>query len=294
MADSDVLAELHLGQTLRNSDDGLQLPDGDGDGGLVLLHGLANGNVVVLQDLGGLRGEARAAAPLAVLDVLAELQDRERALALLHDLPLVQIAHVLCKIVVALRVTHVTDKEHHVEPRQDGRLEVHLVGGVAEVVVGPKARVRSGQHRAPRVQHRGDASLRDGDGLLLHGFVDGHPVLDIHLVELVNTDDAGVSKHHGATLQRETILVRDDGRSQTSSTGTLAAGVYRDGGGLLGKLQELALGRSWVAEQQHVDVTAHARAVRHLLAGPSKEQASNRLLHVLNDVLGARADRGRD
>jgi hypothetical protein len=34
------------------------------------------------------------------------------------------------------------------------------------------------------VEHGCDAGLRDGDGLLLHGFVYRHPVLVPHLIEL--------------------------------------------------------------------------------------------------------------
>jgi hypothetical protein len=34
------------------------------------------------------------------------------------------------------------------------------------------------------VEHGGDAGLSDGDGLLLHGFVDRYPVLVPHLIEL--------------------------------------------------------------------------------------------------------------
>lgn len=30
------------------------------------------------------------------------------------------------------------------------------------------------------------SSLGDADGLLLHGFVDGHLVLEVHLVKLIN------------------------------------------------------------------------------------------------------------
>lgn len=31
-----------------------------------------------------------------------------------------------------------------------------------------------------------DSSLGDADGLLLHGFMDGHLVLEVHLVKLIN------------------------------------------------------------------------------------------------------------
>ena len=40
------------------------------------------------------------------------------------------------------------------------------------------------QVRHPPVKHGGDASLGNGDGLLLHSFMDGHPVLISHLIKL--------------------------------------------------------------------------------------------------------------
>ena len=48
-----------------------------------------------------------------------------------------------------------------------------------------------------------DASLGNGDGLLLHGLVDGHLVLHVHLVEFVDAADAVVGQHQGARLDAE-------------------------------------------------------------------------------------------
>ena len=53
-----------------------------------------------------------------------------------------------------------------------------------------------------------DAGLCDGDGLLLHGLVDGDLVLDVHLVELVNAADAIVSQHQGTGLDRKLVVLR--------------------------------------------------------------------------------------
>ena len=43
--------------------------------------------------------------------------------------------------------------------------------------------------RAPGLERSHDAGLRNGDGLLLHGLVDGGPVGVVHLVELVDQTD---------------------------------------------------------------------------------------------------------
>eukprot|EP00406_Dinophysis_acuminata_P075906 CAMPEP_0179246324 /NCGR_PEP_ID=MMETSP0797-20121207/19037_1 /TAXON_ID=47934 /ORGANISM="Dinophysis acuminata, Strain DAEP01" /LENGTH=331 /DNA_ID=CAMNT_0020953913 /DNA_START=43 /DNA_END=1036 /DNA_ORIENTATION=- len=173
VADVDVLPQLHLREALRDPDDGLELTHGDGDRGLLLLHGRTDGDIVVLQDLARLRREPGGAVAPAVGDILPELPDVQRALALILDLALVQARHVLREVVVAVGVTDILDEEQHVETREDGGLEVHLVGRVREVVVGAEPRVGRGEHAAPRVQHRGDPRLRDGDRLLLHGLVDG-------------------------------------------------------------------------------------------------------------------------
>ena len=61
-------------------------------------------------------------------------------------------------------------------------------------------RVGGSQHGGPGLEHGGDAGLGDGDGLLLHGLVDGYAVLRPHLVKLINADHAIVCEHHGASL----------------------------------------------------------------------------------------------
>ena len=52
-----------------------------------------------------------------------------------------------------------------------------------------------------------DAGLGDGNGLLLHGLVDGDLVLHIHLVKLVDAADAVVCQHQGAGLYAEIVRV---------------------------------------------------------------------------------------
>jgi hypothetical protein len=53
-------------------------------------------------------------------------------------------------------------------------------------VVSSTDRVSSGDDGAPGLERSDDAGLRNGDGLLLHGFVDGGAVSVVHLVELVD------------------------------------------------------------------------------------------------------------
>ena len=48
-----------------------------------------------------------------------------------------------------------------------------------------------------------DASLGNGNGLLLHGFVNSNLILHIHLVELVNTANTVVSEHECTSFDTE-------------------------------------------------------------------------------------------
>jgi hypothetical protein len=70
-------------------------------------------------------------------------------------------------------------------PRHDGcgKLDV-LLERLAPVVLAVDG-VGGGQDAGARIQRGLHARLRDRDGLLLHGLVYGHLVVQVHLVELV-------------------------------------------------------------------------------------------------------------
>ena len=107
-----------------------------------------------------------------------------------------------------------------------------------------------------------DTSFGNGNSLLFHGLVDSHLIFGVHLVKLIDQADASVSQHQRAALQRP--LARDgvfrDGGGEPHGARTLAGGVHCTRGRGLGVLEELRLRRTWVTDQQHVDVTpAHAR-----------------------------------
>ena len=106
------------------------------------------------------------------------------------------------------------DDEDEVETRQDGGLQVDVLRRRLHVVVAARRRVGGGHHGRARVEHRGDARLGDGDGLLLHRLVDCHAILRSHLVELVDAHHTAVCQHHRAPLQ---VRLRDKThRSETS------------------------------------------------------------------------------
>ena len=57
-------------------------------------------------------------------------------------------------------------------------------------VVATRDGVGSSQDGCASVECGLDASLGDGDGLLLHGFVDGHLIPHVHLVKLIDAAHA--------------------------------------------------------------------------------------------------------
>lgn len=184
---------------------------------------------------------------------------------------------------VPLLVVLVFDDEDHIETRQNGGHEVDVVLPLC-VVPAAVHGVSRCQHRAARVQGGGDASLgvgwgvhvlslpsghwehsvflifikkkphlSDGDGLLLHGLVDRHPVILSHLknkpglvfntevwncsasqlttsfylVKLIDADDSAVGQHHGSPLHDESsgAGVPQHRGGQTSCTAALPGGV---------------------------------------------------------------------
>jgi hypothetical protein len=53
-----------------------------------------------------------------------------------------------------------------------------------------------------------DPRLRDGHGLLLEGLVDRDAIVLIHLVELVDADDAAIGNHHRPGLEAPLARLR--------------------------------------------------------------------------------------
>mmetsp|Transcript_120074 Transcript_120074/g.209026 ORF Transcript_120074/g.209026 Transcript_120074/m.209026 type:complete len:407 (+) Transcript_120074:575-1795(+) len=253
--------EVHLREAFSDPDDGLQLADGDGDGPFVvamcpvgdLIGVLLCLHVEILKGLFGIGVQPREALVFAIIDVRLEGVDVEQLVVPLllqclllrrgYVARLVDVDDVLGKGHVTLRVPGIKDFEDEVETCQNCTLEVQLVLGGPQGVVGAETGVGSGQHGGPGVQDGRDACLGDGDGLLLHGLVDGHLVVAPHLVELVDAHDAPVCQHQGASLQVELALpVTDDGGGETGGAAALPGGVHPDGRHLVGVLQELALG----------------------------------------------------
>ena len=85
------------------------------------------------------------------------------------------------------------------------------------LVISSVDRVGSSEDGGACIEGSGDASLGDGDRLLLHDLVDRSAVLFLHLVKLVDAADAHVSQHQGTPFQDylSRVLVSHNCRGQT-------------------------------------------------------------------------------
>ena len=116
-----------------------------------------------------------------------------------------------------------------------------------------------------------------------------------HLIELVNHANAAVRENERAALERPLARRRvfvHRGR-QTHRGGALARRVHRPRSGLLDVLEELRLGRPGVAEQEHVNVPAHAVLAVDVLFAPAEERHGDGHLDVRRAEDGRR-NRRRD
>ena len=274
-----VVAQVHARRRLRHPNERLDVSDGDAHAARV---GLAAQLGVHLRDLPLVHVvELRLGVLARVRDVLAEqrLVDhvgvlvaprrlaREQHLSRPRVVPLVRVHHKLREALILDGVDLVLDDADAVEAREDGLGELHILGEGDGGVVAALDGVGGGDHRAPRAQRRGDPSLGDRDGLLLHGLVDRGAVGVVHLVELVDQADALVGEHERAAferpLARHRLLVHR--RRQTDGRGSLAGGEDGARRRLLDVLEELRLGRARITEEEHVDVATDAVLAVHIL-----------------------------
>merc|ERR1719499_2572044 len=115
--------------------------------------------------------------------------------------------------------------------------------------------------------------------------MDGHTVVDVHLIKLIDANNAAIGKNHRTTFKSKSFLVSDDGGCQPCCARAFAACVHGNWGCFFSELQELTLSGARISQEEHVDVSSHARAIGKILARTSEQQASQRSLHILDDVL---------
>ena len=195
----DPLAEAGAGARLREADDRLELAGRDGHGGARGFARLPDLEVLGLDRLHGLRGHHRG-EPLRVGDVLSEEHRLEVGRVrfrvfdvLVEDLlslrpPPAPLPYemapedVLRHVPITLRLGVVDEGENNVEPRQQSRGKIDLLGDELRFVEPSELRVGGREDRAPRLQDRGDSRLRDADSLLLHRLMDCGTILRVHLL----------------------------------------------------------------------------------------------------------------
>lgn len=175
--------------------------------------------------------------------------------------------------IVILILLLVEDDEEEIKTGHDWSGDVDVVAeGLGAVVPSPDW-VRSSQDRGASVERGVNASLGNGDRLLLHSLVDSHLILNVHFVELINAADAMVSEHKRTSFDTKftSLRVLAHRCGQTSRIGGLTATVDRAGQELADVLEELRFARSGVAHNANVDVTSKLNVVMSFLLDSSKE-----------------------
>ena len=127
---------------------------------------------------------------------------------------------------IAAGVKLIQHHEEQIETRKEGVGKANVLLNAPAAVVLTIDGVGGGQNRAPGIETGVDASLGNGDSLLLHGLVDSDTVVLAHLVELINADQTTVGQYHGTSLQTTlaSIGVGGDGSRQTDAGRSLTSG----------------------------------------------------------------------
>ncbi len=208
-------------------------------------------------------------------DILPDLvRGEDDALGLGVPVVHVHVGDVLGELLVGFSIWGVEHEEEDVEAgeQRGGQVDV-LDGGDARVVAAVE-RVGGREDGGARVEGGGDAGFGDGDGLLLHDFVDGRPVAVVHLVELVDAADAVVGEHQGAALEHHLVghgVAHHRGGEADAATAS-SGGVDAARGDFGDVLEELRFGDSRVAHEADVDVAADAHAVAHFFGHAADEE----------------------
>lgn len=141
------------------------------------------------------------------------------------------IDNVFRQMAVDALVALIQYHEEEIESAHDRGAHVDVCSQRRFPVIPTANRVGSRQNTGSRIQRGLDAGFGNRYGLLLHGFVDGHLVGNVHFVKLVNGTDPIVREHERARFNGELarFFVLDHSSRKTCSGGSLARGVDRTG-----------------------------------------------------------------
>ena len=120
----------------------------------------------------------------------------------------VHIDNMARNVEVLIILLFVDDDEEKVETRHNRRADINVVAQGPRTIISTSERISCSQDRGASIERGMDASFCDRDGLLLHGFVNSNLVLDIHLVELIDTADSVISKHQSTSFDTEFTCLR--------------------------------------------------------------------------------------
>jgi hypothetical protein len=115
----------------------------------------------------------------------------------------VKIYYMWCDCFINTFLSYITNNKNSIKTRENRRLELNLFSCVFQVIVATLNWISCGKHRCPGVQNCRDSSLCNWDSLLFHSFVDSDSVLWSHFIELINTYNATISKHHCTAFKLE-------------------------------------------------------------------------------------------
>src|SRR5271154_3304512 len=160
--------------------------------------------VVFLDPVLRLHGEHRRVI-LRERDVLLEEVELDWRGVDVRPLP-VDVEDVRSQLLVLAGYRRVPQDEDEVEPGEKWNGKSDVVDEVLVRVVLAEDGVGRGKDRSPSVEGRVNPALGYGHSLLFHLFMQGAPVLRLHLVELVYARDSLVGQHAHTRLEHEGVL----------------------------------------------------------------------------------------
>ena len=184
-----------------------------------------------------------------------------RLLELLARVHAVRRQHVPRPVLVQLGVGVVHQDEDEVEPGEERRGHLEVIGDVQRPVVHAPVGVSRRDDGRARGQGAEDPSLGDAHLLLLHALQE-RVVLARHLVELVDAAHAAVGDHERASLVRVLAggWILDDRGGETRGGHRPTAAVHTLVRYLRRRLEHLALAHARVAHHQAVDAAPGGNA----------------------------------
>ena len=159
------------------------------------------------------------------------------------------VDHKFCESFVLAWLHGVSDDDQNVETGENGFREFDILTEWYCSIISAANGIGRRHDSAPSLQGRNNTSFADGDGLLLHSFVDTGSILIIHLVKLIDQAGSPVRKHESTTFKRplRSQRIAAYGCCQANSGRPLASCEYCSMSSLFHVLQHLRLCRTRIS-----------------------------------------------